>query len=109
MANLVMTPPVNSPFSVTLAPSGTVYEAACGVQINVLSSDEPYLASVGWQSVTGTNINIPQPAAMVTSNQALNNGAGAAAATISNAPIAGNPTKWIPINDNGTTRYMPAW
>jgi hypothetical protein len=22
---------------------------------------------------------------------------------------AGNPTKWIPINDNGTTRYLPAW
>jgi hypothetical protein len=26
-----------------------------------------------------------------------------------NAPAAGNPTKWIPIDDNGTTRYIPAW
>lgn len=40
---------------------------------------------------------------------ALSNGAGAATGTITNAPSAGNPTKWIPINDNGTTRYIPAW
>lgn len=39
----------------------------------------------------------------------LANGAGAGAGTITNAPAAGNPTKWIPINDNGTTRYIPAW
>lgn len=39
----------------------------------------------------------------------LTNGAGAAAGTLTNAPTAGNPTKWIPINDNGTTRYIPAW
>lgn len=40
---------------------------------------------------------------------ALTNGAAAAAGTLLNAPAAGNPTKWIPINDNGTTRYIPAW
>jgi hypothetical protein len=40
---------------------------------------------------------------------ALNNGAAAAAGTLTNAPVAGNPTKWIPINDGGTTRYIPAW
>jgi hypothetical protein len=39
----------------------------------------------------------------------LNNGAGASAATFTNAPAAGNPTKWIPIDDNGTTRYIPAF
>lgn len=37
------------------------------------------------------------------------NGAAAAAGTLANAPAAGNPTKWIPIDDNGTTRYIPAW
>ena len=36
-------------------------------------------------------------------------GAAAAAGTLLNAPAAGNPTKWIPIDDNGTTRYIPAW
>ncbi|MBU6247138.1 MAG: hypothetical protein KGN77_05225 [Xanthomonadaceae bacterium] len=48
-------------------------------------------------------------AALVTSNVAMNNGAGVSAGTITNAPSVGNPTKWIPINDNGTTRYIPAW
>lgn len=42
-------------------------------------------------------------------NVSLTNGAGVGAGTITNAPAAGNPTKWIPINDNGTTRYIPAW
>jgi hypothetical protein len=46
---------------------------------------------------------------LVSTSVALNNGAGASAGTITNAPAAGNPTKWVPINDNGTTRYIPAW
>jgi hypothetical protein len=40
---------------------------------------------------------------------ALSNAAAAAAATLTNAPTAGNPTKWISIDDNGTTRRIPAW
>lgn len=40
---------------------------------------------------------------------AWTNGAGALAGTLGNAPAAGNPTKWIPVDDNGTTRYVPAW
>ena len=48
-------------------------------------------------------------AALVRTNAALNNGAAAASGTLTNAPAAGNPTKWIPIVDNGTTRYIPAW
>lgn len=39
----------------------------------------------------------------------LTNGAGAALGTLANAPVAGNPTKWISINDNGTVRQIPAW
>jgi len=48
-------------------------------------------------------------AAMAKSSVTLNNGAAAAAGTLLNAPVAGNPTKWIPILDNGVTRYIPAW
>lgn len=44
-----------------------------------------------------------------TTNSAITSGAGASAGTLTNAPSVGNPTKWIPINDNGTTRYIPAW
>lgn len=39
----------------------------------------------------------------------LTNGAAAATGTLTNAPAAGNPTKWVPINDAGVTRYIPAW
>lgn len=52
---------------------------------------------------------VPGGAAFIQTTSALNNGAGAGAGTITNAPAAGNPTKWIPINDNGTVRYIPAW
>lgn len=48
-------------------------------------------------------------ATLHSTNVSLTNGAAAAAGTLLNAPIAGNPTKWVPINDNGTTRYIPAW
>lgn len=37
------------------------------------------------------------------------NNAAANVGTLNNAPAAGNPTKWIPINDNGTIRNIPAW
>jgi hypothetical protein len=46
---------------------------------------------------------------MKISGAAFDNGAGASAGTLTNAPAVGNPTKWIPIDDNGTTRYVPAW
>ena len=48
-------------------------------------------------------------AVMIQTKTAFTNGAAAAAGTLLNAPAAGNPTKWIPVNDNGTTRYLPAW
>lgn len=37
------------------------------------------------------------------------NGAAAQTGTLTNAPVSGNPTKWIAIDDNGTTRYIPTW
>lgn len=48
-------------------------------------------------------------ATMISTATSFMNGAGAASGTLTNAPSAGNPTKWIPVNDNGTTRYLPAW
>ena len=58
---------------------------------------------------TFTSLTTPGGATFHTTNTALTNGAGAAAGTLLNAPAVGNPTKWIGINDNGTTRYIPAW
>lgn len=48
-------------------------------------------------------------ATLIQTKTAFTNGAAAAVGTLNNAPAAGNPTKWIPINDNGTTRFIPAW
>lgn len=48
-------------------------------------------------------------AQMLATTTAFTNNAAAAAGTLGNAPVAGNPTKWIPINDNGTIRNIPAW
>lgn len=36
-------------------------------------------------------------------------GAGAAVGTLNNAPAAGNPAFWLPINIAGTVRYIPCW
>lgn len=56
-----------------------------------------------------TDLTNGNAASLVSSSVALTNAAGAAAGTLLNAPSAGNPTKWIQINDNGTTRKIPAW
>ena len=29
--------------------------------------------------------------------------------TLTGGPVTGNPTKWLPYNDNGTIRYIPSW
>jgi len=46
---------------------------------------------------------------LVDSSVNLTDGSAANTATLTNAPATGNPTKWISIDDNGTTRYVPAW
>jgi len=70
-----------------------------GSQIGQFSSTG--LAVTGTISTSSTTLH--------TSTVALTNGAAAAAGTLTNAPVAGNPTKWVPIVDNGTTRYVPCW
>jgi hypothetical protein len=59
-------------------------------------------------TVTGTftkagGTYLLQTSTSLTDNSSTN------AATLTNGPTVGNPTKWIAINDNGTTRYIPAW
>lgn len=46
---------------------------------------------------------------LLKSSVSLSDGAGAVIGTLTNAPYAGDPTKWVAIDDNGTTRYIPAW
>jgi hypothetical protein len=39
----------------------------------------------------------------------LTNGAGVGAGTLFNAPTAGDPAFWIPVNIAGAVRFIPAW
>jgi hypothetical protein len=39
----------------------------------------------------------------------VTNGAAAAAGTLANSPVAGNPTFWIPVQVNGVNKFIPAW
>lgn len=60
-------------------------------------------------TLIAAGVTVSSGTTLITSTVAFTNGAGAASGTLTNAPTAGNPTKWMPINDNGTTRYIPAW
>jgi hypothetical protein len=42
-------------------------------------------------------------------DSALPNRSGALVGTLNNAPAAGDPVKWISINDAGTIRRIPTW
>jgi len=65
-----------------------------------------------WVDSAGTNTQLSMTAAgQLAGNSitAYTNNAAANAGTLTNAPAIGNPTKWIPINDAGTIRNIPAW
>ncbi len=66
-------------------------------------------AATGTSLVLTGGVTVIGGAQAITTNTALTNGAGIGAGTLTTAPSAGNPTKWIGINDNGTIRYIPAW
>lgn len=55
------------------------------------------------------NIILYNAGAALNSNVAMTNGAGGLVGTLNTSPVAGNPTKWIGFNDNGTIRYFPCW
>lgn len=60
-------------------------------------------------SGTVTGDIIDQTNVLIQSSTTLSDGSGAAAGTLANAPTSGDPTKWVEIDDNGTTRYIPTW
>jgi hypothetical protein len=92
------------------ATAGNVYYGSVSsntpVSVLVNNSVKGVFSSTGL-AVTGTLTT--SSTTLHTSSVSLTNGAAAATGTLTNAPTAGNPTKWIPIVDNGTTRYIPAW
>lgn len=46
---------------------------------------------------------------LINTQTSLNDNTGALIATLNNSPVAGDPTKWLIISDNGTDLYIPAF
>jgi hypothetical protein len=57
----------------------------------------------------GSGVIEPAAAFVLRLTATLVSGAAAQTATMTNGPTAGNPTKWYPVDDNGTTRFIPLW
>ena len=76
---------------------------------NLVRATTPTLVTPILGTATATKITMSDGTKLAWASTAWSNGAGAAAGTLLNAPAAGNPTKWIPVDDNGTTRHIPAW
>lgn len=81
-------------------PAGTVNYALYSASL---------MPSVFLGALTATQITTSNTVYLHVTTAALANSAAAQTATMTNAPVAGNPTKWISINDNGTARRIPAW
>lgn len=54
-------------------------------------------------------VNLPGGDIFLRTRAAITSGPGAGAGTLTNAPSAGDPDVWIPIDNNGTTVWFPAW
>lgn len=61
-------------------------------------------AGVGSNALTTENDPV-----VIHSSTGFSNSAGAALGTLGNSPVAGNPSKWLSIDDGGITRFIPAW
>lgn len=54
-------------------------------------------------------VNLPGGATFLKTRAAVTSGPGASLGTLANAPSAGDPDLWIPININGVAHWFPAW
>lgn len=62
-----------------------------------------------WRDLKLRSLYVSATNFMLRVASAITSGAAASIGTLTNAPAAGNPTKWMPVDDNGTTRYVPMW
>jgi len=66
--------------------------------------------SVGTSSDPGSGLIYTNSASfLMRTKTSLTGGGTGSVPTLTAGPAAGNPTKWLPYDDNGTTRYIPAW
>lgn len=102
--------------------ANTVFEAATASGVMTMRTTTAATFNLGYNSTNVISITsttnatfagtITKPGGttpLITTNTAVTDGAGVGVGTLTNAPASTNPTKWMPINDNGTTRYFPTW
>lgn len=77
------------------------------VQVGTLGQQQRDNVSITGGSVTANLTN--NQTTLLKSSTTLSNAAAALVATLTNSPVTGNPTKWVSIDDNGTTRRIPTW
>ena len=80
--------------------------------ITIAVSGTPTFTSVNATTITGSTISgtiIDTTTGLIRSSVDMADGAAANVGTLNNAPVAGDPTKWVPVLDNATVRYIPAW
>lgn len=110
--------------TLALAPAHTADSVAAGIELPVVCphdvddlSPSVVIGTLGHQNADRVAISGGTIVAALTGNQttmlatsvSLDDGSAAASGTLTNAPSAGNPTKWVAIDDNGTIRYIPTW
>lgn len=97
-------------FAVTLTPTGTTVLSGTPSIVGYGSGGLSIGLSAGTANDPGSGLIYTNSTSfMIRSKATYNNGASTHTATLTNAPASTNPTKWIPVDDNGTTRYIPAW
>lgn len=80
----------------TAAPVGGGYLVSLGGVLNIVDT-------------AGKQTSFANAGFLMTSTATLLDGAGLLAGTLLNAPVAGNPSKWLEIMDNGVLRRIPTW
>lgn len=84
--------------------------AATNANVTTTDSATVYIANA---PANGTNNTSTRPHALWIDAGSFRldgtTGAGAGAGTLTNAPSAGDPDKWIPINSDGVQYWMPVW
>ena len=102
---------------VNLAAPGAIGGTTAGSGAFTTLTASSTLAVTGATTLTGLltangGITVVGGNALLTTNTSLTGNSGSNTATLyynTDSPVSGEPTKWITINDNGTSRCIPTW
>lgn len=75
----------------------------------VFGGDSSFFFNNVNKGVFAFDVYTGHPTYLIRTSTTLIDGSAGQTATLTNSPVMGNPTKWIAIDDNGTTVYIPVW